>query len=186
MSYIETYFSRVNHLGETTAEKIQAGGMRSFEKWLRESPHTVKLSVDRGLYFSGIILTNKDKEHNKIMFLNVANDIPIKIGDILNWENEKWIIFQKERRVNEAYQVFYIIRCNYLIKWIDENGHLQESWCHFTSSLDSKIKDNYRTWNELSYWLFILKKINENPLNCWEFYFSLDYNIIAFSSKCES
>ena len=55
MSYIETYFSRVNHLGETTAEKIQAGGMRSFEKWLRESPHTVKLSVDRGLYFSGII-----------------------------------------------------------------------------------------------------------------------------------
>ena len=60
MSYIETYFSRVNHLGETTAEKIQAGGMRSFEKWLRESPHTVKLSVDRGLYFSGIILTNKD------------------------------------------------------------------------------------------------------------------------------
>ena len=51
--------------------------------------------------------------------------------------------------MNEAYQVFYIIRCNYLIKWIDENGHLQESWCHFTSSLDSKIKDNYRTWNEL-------------------------------------
>lgn len=179
MSYIETYFSRVNHLGETTAEKIQAGSMRSFEKWLRESPHTVKLSVDRGLYFSGIILTNKDKEHSKIMFLNVANDIPIKIGDILNWENEKWIIFQKERRVNEAYQVFYIIRCNYLIKWIDENGHLQESWCHFTSSLDSKIKDNYRTWNELSYWLFILKKINENPLNCWKFYFSLSYNIIS-------
>ena len=30
-----------------------------------------------------------------------------EIGDILNWENEKWIIFQKERRVNETYQVFY-------------------------------------------------------------------------------
>ena len=78
MGYLETYFSRVNHMGETTAERIRNGGIRSFEKWMAESPHTVKeLSVERGLYFSGLILTNKDKEHEKIMFLNVANNIPL-------------------------------------------------------------------------------------------------------------
>ena len=148
--YLDAYFSRVFHRGESVAEVAKNTGERSFESWLASSIHTVKdLSVERGLYFSGIILTNKDKEHQKIMFLNVANDIPIVIGDIVNWGTEKWIIFQKEKKVCETYQTFLILQCNYLLKWIDFNGHLQQSWGHFTSSLDSKVKENFRTWNSL-------------------------------------
>lgn len=148
--YLDAYFSRVFHRGESVAEVAKNTGERSFESWLASSIHTVKdLSVERGLYFSGIILTNKDKEHQKIMFLNVANDIPIVIGDIVNWGAEKWIIFQKEKKVCETYQTFLILQCNYLLKWIDSNGHLQQSWGHFTSSLDSKVKENFRTWNSL-------------------------------------
>ncbi len=148
--YLDAYFSRVFHRGESVAEVAKNTGERSFESWLASSIHTVKeLSVERGLYFSGIILTNKDKEHQKIMFLNVANDIPIVVGDIVNWGAEKWIIFQKEKKVCETYQTFLILQCNYLLKWIDSNGHLQQSWGHFTSSLDSKVKENFRTWNSL-------------------------------------
>ena len=149
-SYLDVYFSRTFHRGESVAEVAKNTGERSFESWLASSIHTVKdLSVERGLYFSGIILTNKDKEHQKIMFLNVANDIPIVVGDIVNWGTEKWIIFQKEKKVCETYQTFLILQCNYLLKWIDSNGHLQQSWGHFTSSLDSKVKENFRTWNSL-------------------------------------
>ena len=131
MNYLDVYYSRINHLGETTAERIRNGGIRSFEKWKEESPHTIRnLSVERGLYFDGIILTNKDKEYSKIMFLNVANDIPLLIGDIMTWETddgseEKWILFQEEKKVNGTYRTFWIVRCNYLLKWIDELGHLQ-------------------------------------------------------------
>jgi hypothetical protein len=57
MNYLDVYFSRINHGGETTAERIRDGGIRSFERWLAESPHTIEdLSVERGLYFSGILL----------------------------------------------------------------------------------------------------------------------------------
>lgn len=142
-------------MGETTAERIRSGGIRSFYKWMAESPHTINnLSVERGLYFSGIILTSKDKEYEKIMFLNVANDIPIQVGDIMNWilddgSIEKWIIIQEEKKANGAYRTFWIVRCNYLVKWIDANGHLQKSWAYLVSSVDSKIKGNYRTWNSL-------------------------------------
>ena len=155
MNYLDTYFARVNHLGETTAERIRNGGIRSFEKWMEESPHTIRnLSVERGIYFDGIILTNKDKEERKIMFLNVANDIPIVIGDIMNWVNdsgveEKWLLFQEEKKVNGTYKTYWIIRCNYLFKWIDDLGHLQQSWGYIVSSVDSKIKGNFRTWNNL-------------------------------------
>jgi len=155
MSYLDVYFSRINHLGETTGERIRNGGIRSFEKWLAESPHTIRnLSVERGIYFEGIVLTNKDKEHEKIMFLNVANNIPLLIGDIMNWTLddgtiEKWILIQEEKKVNGTYRTFWIVRCNYLMKWIDSEGHLQQSWSYFVSSLDSKIKGNFRTWNSL-------------------------------------
>lgn len=155
MNYRDVYFSRLNHLGETTAERIKNGGIRSFEKWLAESPFTItNLSVERGLYFSGIIETNKDKEYEKIMFLRVANDIPLKVGDIMNWEIEdgsveKWILAQKVKKANGTYQTFWIIRCNYLLKWIDGLGHLNQSWAYVVSSVDSKIKGNYRTWNSL-------------------------------------
>ena len=155
MNYLDVYYSRINHLGETTAERVRNGGIRSFEKWKEESPHTVRgLSVERGLYFDGIILTSKDKEYSKIMFLNVANDIPLLIGDIMTWitddgSEEKWILFQEERKVNGTYRTFWIIRCNYLLRWIDDLGHLQQSWAYVVSSVDSKIKGNFRTWNSL-------------------------------------
>ena len=152
--YLDVYFSRVFHRGESVAEVAQNTGERSFESWLASSIHTVKdLSVERGLYFSGIILTDKDKEQQKIMYLNVANNIPIVVGDIVNWQTEgqleKWIIFKKEKKVNGTYQTFSIIRCNYLMKWIDKEGHLQSSWSYFVSSMESKIKENFRTWNSL-------------------------------------
>lgn len=155
MNYLDVYFSRINHLGETTAERIRNGGKRSFEKWLAESPHTLRnLSVERGIYFDGIILTSKDKEYEKIMFLEVALDISIKVGDIMNWtlddgSIEKWILIQEEKKVNGTFRSFWIVRCNYLMKWIDSEGHLQSSWAYFVSSLDSKIKGNFRTWNNL-------------------------------------
>lgn len=155
MNYLDVYFSRINHLGETTAERIRNGGKRSFEKWLAESPHTIRnLSVERGIYFDGIILTSKDKEYEKIMFLEVALDIPIQVGDIMNWtlddgSIEKWILIQEEKKVNGTFRSFWIIRCNYYVKWINSQGHLQASWAYFVSSLDSKIKGNFRTWNNL-------------------------------------
>ena len=88
------------------------------------------------------------------MFLEVANNVPLLIGDIMNWtlddgSIEKWIIIQEEKKVNGTFRSFWIVRCNYLMKWIDAQGHLQQSWAYFVSSLDSKIKGNFRTWNNL-------------------------------------
>lgn len=162
MNYLDVYFSRVNHLGETTAERIRNSGIRSFEKWLAESPHTIRdLSIERGLHFDGIILTSKDKEYEKIMFLEVSNNVPLLIGDIMNWvlddgTTEKWLLIQEEKKVNGTFRSFWIVRCNYLMKWIDAEGHLQKSWSYFVSSLDSKIKGNFRTWNNLNNWVFSL------------------------------
>ena len=151
MNYLDVYFARINHAGETTAERVRDGSIRSFERWLAESPHTIEnLSVERGLYFSGILQPNKDKEAKKLLFLHVANDIPLKVGDIMNWrqddgELEKWILLSEEKK----YRTFEVIKCNYLVKWVDADGHLQQSWAYVLSSTDDKIKGNFRTWHNL-------------------------------------
>ena len=155
MNYLDVYFSRVNYFGETQAERIYNSGIVAFEKWMAQSPFTVTdLSVERGLYFSGIIQTNKDKEEKKIMYLYVALDIPIRVGDILTWRQdngviEKWLLLQKEHKVHETYQTFQIIKCNYKLKWIDANGYLHRQWAYAVSSVDSKVKGNFRMWHSL-------------------------------------
>ena len=155
MNYLDVYFSRVNHFGETTAERIKNSGIVAFEKWMAQSPFTViDLSVERGLYFSGIIQTSKDKEEIKLMYLYVANDIPIRVGDILTWRQdngatEKWLLLQKVHKVHEQYQTFQMVKCNFELKWIDTEGYLHKSWAYAVSSVDSKVKGNFRMWHSL-------------------------------------
>ena len=155
MNYLDVYFSRVNHFGETKADRIKNSGIVAFEKWMAQSPFTVTdLSVERGFYFSGIIETSKDKAEQKIMYLFVANDIPIRVGDILTWRQdngaiEKWLLLQKVHKTHETYQTFQIIKCNYELKWIDEKGYLRKSWAYAVSSVDSMIKSNFRMWHSL-------------------------------------
>ena len=142
-------------MGESSNEIARNSNIRSFERWLAGSPFTVEnLSVERGLYFSGIIQTSKDKEEKKLMYLYVAIDIPIQVGDILTWQQdngtiEKWLLLQKVHDVHEAYQTFQMVKCNYELKWIDTEGYLHKSWAYAVSSVDSKIKGNFRMWHSL-------------------------------------
>ena len=155
MNYRDVYFSRVNYFGETQAERIKNNGILQFERWMAQSPFTVTdLSIERGLYFSGIIETSKDKEAKKLMYLHVANDIPLQVGDILTWRQdngviEKWLLLQKIHKVHETYQTFQMVKCNYNLKWIDTKGYLHQSWAYAVSSVDSMVKGNFRMWHSL-------------------------------------
>ena len=156
MNYLDVYYSRVFHLGENANEIARNNNIRSFERWLANSPFTVEnLSVERGLYFSGIIQTSKDKEEKKLMYLYVSIDIPVVVGDILTWTQdngavEKWLLLQKIHDVHEAYQTFQMVKCNYELKWIDVDGYLHKSWAYAVSSVDSMIKGNFRMWHSLA------------------------------------
>ena len=155
MNYLDVYYSRVNYFGDTIADRIKNSGIVAFEKWMAQSPFTVTdLSVERGYYFSGIIETSKDKEEKKLMYLYVANDIPIRVGDILTWRQdngaiEKWLLLQQIHKVHPSYQTFQMIKCNFELKWIDFNGYLRKSWAYAVSSVDSKVKSNFRMWHSL-------------------------------------
>ena len=68
----------------------------------------------------------------------------------------------EEKKVNGTYRTFSILKCNYLLKWINDKGYLRQSWAYVLSSTDDKVKGNFRTWHNLNNWAYNLKKLYES------------------------
>ena len=155
MNYIDVYKSRISHLGTNYQEHAYKSGILEFRRYLKYNQHTVrdlKLDKDDSL-FDGVILTDKEDENrvSQILLTKVVEDggLAIQQGDLIWWGEEEcpWIIYRSTTSSYQPHQKFYMVRCNYKIKWVDEQGLLQENWVYVLGSKDSKIKDNFRTWH---------------------------------------
>lgn len=150
MSYFDTYKSRASFLGKTPQERAFNSGILEFRRYLKYNPHTIRNLIREkdGSFFDGVILTDKEDENRVSQILLVELDIPLEKGDLVFWNGEHWLIYQSTTSSYQPYQKFYMVRCNYYIKWIDK-GELHESWIYLLGSKDSKIKDNFRTWHNV-------------------------------------
>ena len=155
MNYIDVYKSRISHLGTNYQEYAYKSGILEFRRYLKYNQHTVrdlKLDKDNSL-FDGVILTDKEDENrvSQILLTKVVEDggLAIQQGDLIWWGEDEcpWIIYRSTTSSYQPHQKFYMVRCNYKIKWVDEQGLLQENWAYVLGSKDSKIKDNFRTWH---------------------------------------
>ena len=151
MKYIDVYKKRVEHLGTNPQRRAMESGILEFSRSLRYNEHT-----QRGLHkdgdsftFDGIVLTNKEDDNKSTQILLTELDVPLACGDIVIWNDERWLVYQYTTSSYQPYQKFFMVRCNYEIKWVDGEGEVRKSWCYLLGSKDSKIKDNFRTWNQV-------------------------------------
>lgn len=176
MNYLDVYKARVGHLGNTPQERAYKSGILEFRRYLKYNSHTERgLVLEKNdTIFDGVILTDKEDDNrvSQILLTKVVEDGGPEIyqGDLIRWygenvdattvreqesnktEEEKtppWLIYQTTTSSYQPHQKFYMVRCNQYIKWIDADGALQQSWIYLLGSKDSKIKDNFRTWNEM-------------------------------------
>lgn len=157
MSYLDVYKARVEHLGTTPQERAYESGILEFRRYLKYNQHTVhNLILDNNdESFDGVILTDKEDENrvSQILLVKVIEDggPELKQGDLIWWgeDTNPWIIWRSTTSSYQPHQKFYMVRCNYYIKWVDEEGSIQGSWVYLLGHKDSKIKDNFRTWNNL-------------------------------------
>ena len=157
MGYLDVYKARVGHLGATPQERAYESGILEFRRYLKYNQHTVHNLILDGKEdsFDGVILTDKEDENriSQILLVKVVKDggPELKQGDLIWWGEDKnpWIIWRSTTSSYQPHQKFYMVRCNYNIKWVDEEGDVQSSWIYLLGHKDSKIKDNFRTWNNL-------------------------------------
>lgn len=151
MKYIDVYKKRVEHLGTNPQRRAMESGILEFSRSLRYNEHTQRDLHKDGdsLTFDGIVLTNKEDDNKSTQILLTELDVPLACGDIVIWNDERWLVYQYTTSSYQPYQKFFMVRCNYEIKWVDGEGEVRKSWCYLLGSKDSKIKDNFRTWNQV-------------------------------------
>ena len=156
MSYLEVYKKRISHLGTNPQDRAYQSGILEFRRYLKYNQHTERnLTILRdSTIFDGVILTDNEDENrvSQILLVKVLEDggPAIQQGDLIQWgDGNPWLVYRTTTSSYQPHQKFYMVRCNHYIKWIDEQGKLNESWVYLLGSKDSKIKDNFRTWHNV-------------------------------------
>lgn len=72
------------------------------------------------------ITEGPDSFDTKYIISVPGEDLPH--GSVVEWENSFWLITEVNAH-NEVYNKGKITRCNYYLKWIDDNGDIIGRWC---------------------------------------------------------
>lgn len=152
--YMEAYRRRSSFLGKTPQERAFNSGVLEFRRYLKYNPHTEHFLFKEKeekckREFSGVILTNRQDEHEVTLILLVDIEEQLNVGDLIQWKDDYWLVYQETISSYQPHRKFYITKCNYMLKWVDNEGIQHSSWCRILGSKDSIIKDNFRTWNNL-------------------------------------
>ena len=136
---------RTQYLGRTPQERAFKSGLLEFERSLKYNIHTKTLQRDNnGEDFDGIVLTDKQDENRVSQILLTRFEYKLAVGELIYWESAPWLVWRDTISSYQPYNKYYIVKCNYEIKWV-ENGDLHKSWAYILGSKDSKIQDNFRT-----------------------------------------
>lgn len=86
---------------------------------------------------------NSDNYDIKTLCSLPGEDLPH--GGTVLWMNNHWLITERDAN-NEVYTRCKMRQCNYLLRWIAEDGTIQERWCiaeDGTKYLTGEYGDNY-------------------------------------------
>lgn len=145
--YFDVYRKRATHLGVTPQERAFKSGQLEFKKNLHYNQHTVRDLKCRDFYFDGVVLTDKQDQNRTSLILLTELSVEIKVGDLVEWDEKPWLIYKQVVSSYQPHNKFYMVKCDYVVNWIDKNGNLQSSAAHIVGSEESMLKGNYRNWH---------------------------------------
>jgi hypothetical protein len=90
-----------------------------------------------------ISVINSDNLNIKTICTLPGEDFPH--GGLVEWMNNYWIITQRDSN-NELYTKGVMQECNYLLRWVADDGTIVERWCIIedgTKYLTGEYNDNY-------------------------------------------
>lgn len=120
----DTYQSRLKACGSTRRGSILAREYRFLNSKLPDSLSYHSVTIDGRQQNLAVI--NSDNLDTKTLCSLPGEDI--RHGGIVDWMNSKWIITMRDAN-NEIYTKGTMRQCNYLLKWISDDGDIIERWC---------------------------------------------------------
>ena len=141
MSYYEdVYQKRVGFRGDTKKEIIAQDAEKQFLENLAESPNREEISID-GVATSAIILTNKSDASKLTMHMHTMKTTAVTPGSIILWGSEYWLILSTDKFSLPSYNKSLIIRCNVMMKYLNDVKVVKEIPVVFLGTLDSVLRE---------------------------------------------
>lgn len=189
IGYLDTYLARINKLGATHKERELNASIADFERYLLEHPSSETIVVN-GVDELVSIISNKENENKMVKQILSRLTTTLIPGSLFIWDGSTWIVYFQETNPNEAYISSLAVRCNEIMKWINNYGVIKISPCYVVGSMASIIKSNFRTSNGVvvsspNQFLEILMPYNADLIIGKKFIFSqrawiiVDYDTIS-------
>lgn len=138
MSVWDVYKTRVEANGSTLREAKLRAETRYLSTKAPDSLSHFAVEID-GVSREVSILNTDNFNQKKVCSLPGEDLTP---GGLVEWRGSKWLITEKDA-ADEVYARALMEQCNYLLKWVDEDGVIREQWCIVSDA--SEVSDGERT-----------------------------------------
>ena len=149
-NYYSVFQRRNENSGHNFQKVVQHNTELEFERFLRSTPDRVSVTVNDSTkkIDMAFIIEKEDEIRNRRFALCRKSD-KVKVGDFIYWDGTVWLAFMKVKHTIDAYDKLEILECRHTLKWIDEDGAVQQQPVFLVAQADAKIKANFRLWNDM-------------------------------------
>lgn len=146
-----TYTARINARGTTRRDTVLQRERAFLSAKLPSSLSYHSVIVDGTQQEMAVI--NSDNLNMKTLCSMPGEDL--RHGALVEWMDNHWLIIARDPN-NELYTKATMKQCNYLLKWIADDGTIVERWC----IVEDGTKLEYATaLNSLAHWKRCVKTI---------------------------
>lgn len=143
MSVWDTYQSRLSARGETK-RTVRVNRERSYLN--RKLPDNLSYHMVRvGGEERQLAVINSDSLDRKTICTMPGEDI--LGGTVVEWAGNHWLVVAKDAN-NELYTKASMLQCNYLLRWIAEDGIIVERWCVISDGTKYLTGETISSYNE--------------------------------------
>lgn len=124
MSIWDTYRSRINAQGGDRRSAVLQRESRFLNAKMSSSLSYHQLTINGEQRSLSVI--NSDNLNQKTLCTLPGESLPH--GGLVEWMNNHWLITELDAN-NELYSKGIMRQCNYLLRWIADDGNIIERWC---------------------------------------------------------
>lgn len=152
MSVWDEYRARMEVIGNNRRSAHYNRGAYSINSHLPNSLSYFDVTIDGKK--QTVAIMNSDNLNEKTIISLPGEDI--RHGGLVHWMDQYWLITEKDYNTI-MYGKGYLLQCNFMLKWITEDGVIHEQWCCVEDG--TKLRRLVSAHRDMR---------DKYPLNCWK------------------
>ena len=139
MSVWNEFENRVNVRGGSKREAMKRLETHNILSYLQDNMSYTEVTID-DIPQTVAIIDSDNLDEKKILSLPGED---IKHGGLVRWMDNYWLVIEKDAN-RTLYTKAKLHQCNYLLKWVSEDGEIHEQWCYVedgTKYLTGELED---------------------------------------------